>query len=351
MYNPGFEEYYHCPDNFNIEGDEEMVPGWSIPSKGTSDYFNRCDKTKRAGVPHNKMGHLEAKEGDGYAGIILYSGGERKEAYREYLQNHLTRSLEAGKIYCVKFYYAVASNSAYSVNRLGLTFSNSKLATKDMVLKMHPDIEISAATQEIRKDYWIEFCGTYKASGDEKYVLIGNFYDDKQTQTYDFREHKDYSRKTRMLDYAYYYVDMVSITEKSRDEICCPQLEVNYFPGPDTLMQNESYVFKNIYFDFDHSSLRKKSYQTLQALVDILDRNLGASIEITGHTDSVGSDAYNNKLSLKRAKTVAEYLEMHCDGSIKITYQGYGEEVPIATNANAEGRAQNRRVEFKILYP
>ena len=72
-------------------------------------------------------------------------------------------------------------------------------------------------------------------------------------------------------------------------------------------------------------------------------------IEIGGHTDALGSDEYNRSLSDDRANAVRTYLLEHGIAEERVTAVGYGESVPVDTNETEEGRAQNRRVEFKIL--
>ena len=109
-----------------------------------------------------------------------------------------------------------------------------------------------------------------------------------------------------------------------------------------------TFILKNIFFDFDKSTLVKESFVELDNLVSYLKTNKNLRIEIGGHTDNQGSDAYNETLSLERAKTVYDYLVSKGIDKRRLTYKGYGESVPIADNATEEGRAANRRTEFKI---
>jgi OOP family OmpA-OmpF porin len=88
--------------------------------------------------------------------------------------------------------------------------------------------------------------------------------------------------------------------------------------------------------------------QILDEAVDTLKRNPEIKVEVDGHTDSKGTDAYNQKLSERRAKGVYDYLIAHGVSDSQITgSKGFGESQPIATNDTAEGRQQNRRVELK----
>ena len=72
-------------------------------------------------------------------------------------------------------------------------------------------------------------------------------------------------------------------------------------------------------------------------------------IDVYGHTDSTGSDAYNQTLSESRARTVADYLSMRGVSAARVRSQGFGETMPVADNATDAGRAKNRRVEIKIV--
>ena len=107
-------------------------------------------------------------------------------------------------------------------------------------------------------------------------------------------------------------------------------------------------VLKNIFFDFDKATLRPESTTELDRLINLLTTYANLKIEISGYTDNKGSQAYNQKLSESRSKSVVDYLIAHGIASARLTYKGYGMENPIATNETDEGRQLNRRTEFKI---
>ena len=108
-------------------------------------------------------------------------------------------------------------------------------------------------------------------------------------------------------------------------------------------------ILKNIFFDFDKATLRKESAAELDRLVKMLRDVPTMKIEISGHTDNVGSNDYNQKLSQDRAKAVVDYLIVQGIEEDRLTYAGYGETQPIADNNTEEGRQENRRTEFKVL--
>ncbi len=108
-------------------------------------------------------------------------------------------------------------------------------------------------------------------------------------------------------------------------------------------------VIENILFTTGQSTLRAESYPELNKLVRLLKENETVRIEVSGHTDNVGSAALNRKLSRERAFTVKNYLESQGIEPSRIEYEGYGFDRPIESNNTAEGRAANRRVEIEVL--
>jgi outer membrane protein OmpA-like peptidoglycan-associated protein len=103
-----------------------------------------------------------------------------------------------------------------------------------------------------------------------------------------------------------------------------------------------------VLFGFDQSNLTSEARGNLDKLVKVLDSYPDTDIEIQGHTDSKGSQAYNEKLSLERALTVSNYLISKNVEANRLTIVGYGETMPKYENETEEGRAENRRVEFLI---
>ena len=105
----------------------------------------------------------------------------------------------------------------------------------------------------------------------------------------------------------------------------------------------------NIFFDFDKTTLRPESITELNKVADFLKSNPTVKVEISGHTDSKGSNSYNINLSDGRAASVRTYLLENWVEPARVDSKGYGEEIPVATNDTDEGRQKNRRVEFTIL--
>ncbi|MGC9375449.1 MAG: OmpA family protein [Bacteroidales bacterium] len=111
----------------------------------------------------------------------------------------------------------------------------------------------------------------------------------------------------------------------------------------------EKIILRNIFYATDSYELVDKSVAELDKLTKFLEDNPDLEIEISGHTDNVGTNAYNLTLSEKRAQSVVEFLVEQGISIERLTYRGYGEEQPVDTNETDEGRANNRRTEIKIL--
>jgi outer membrane protein OmpA-like peptidoglycan-associated protein len=109
-------------------------------------------------------------------------------------------------------------------------------------------------------------------------------------------------------------------------------------------------ILHNIYFDFNKATFKQESYAELGKLETMMKQNANMKVEIAGHTDSFGPDAYNKKLSQARASAVRTFLTSKGIDARRVTSAGYGDTRPLASNDDEKGgREINRRVEFKII--
>ena len=104
-----------------------------------------------------------------------------------------------------------------------------------------------------------------------------------------------------------------------------------------------------ITFAYNQSNVRPEFRGTLQQIAESLQAYPSSAIDVLGHTDSTGSDSYNQGLSEQRARAVADQLRAYGVNPVRIETRGYGEAQPIASNATPEGQAANRRVEIRIV--
>jgi len=105
-------------------------------------------------------------------------------------------------------------------------------------------------------------------------------------------------------------------------------------------------VLRGVNFDFDRATIRPDASVILDEAASILNENSDVQVEVGGHTDAVGTDEYNQGLSERRARAVADYLIEKGVSASRLGTAGYGESRPVADNGTADGRAQNRRVEL-----
>jgi OmpA-OmpF porin, OOP family len=152
-----------------------------------------------------------------------------------------------------------------------------------------------------------------------------------------------------------YHVSVKSITDTANYTIIeVPTLEADeYFTDPFWVnIQFEParrYRLDNVHFDTDKASLRPDSFTQLKELLEYLQRHDDVKIEIAGHTDNVGTDAHNLKLSQDRANTIRTYLISKGIKAIRLVAKGYGASEPVADNNTDNGRQLNRRTEVRFL--
>jgi OOP family OmpA-OmpF porin len=378
--NSSFENYFYCPKNFtpNKSAFAKRVANWYSPTKGTPDYFNKCSRYK-ADVPNNFAGISEAKSGDGYAGLILIYNPyiSSKVVYlREYIATELKQELLKDSLYCLRFYISLGDYSKYATDEIGVYFSDEKIRKHtNLNLPFTPQIVFNgnvvdscnesifwnerstdSKTEQCKvfanDKEWDMLCSTYRAIGGEKYLAIGNFEKPFEPKWIERKLKNVYSSK--IFSGAYYYIDDVSLIPVTSEAIC------NYYEARKekeksieetsfiNVEEGQIIVLKNIFFEFDKSELLPESYPALDILYRALQKNPLMEIEISGHTDNIGTQRYNIELSLKRAESVANYLINKGISPIRLIFKGYGNMYPISDNTTEEGRALNRRVEITI---
>lgn len=123
-------------------------------------------------------------------------------------------------------------------------------------------------------------------------------------------------------------------------------------PAPAPVVEEAPQVVRvelDVKFDFDKAAVKQESYGDIKNLADFMNQYPQTSTTVEGHTDSVGTDAYNQKLSERRANAVRDVLvNQYGVGADRVNSVGYGESRPVADNATEEGRAINRRVEAEV---
>jgi OmpA-OmpF porin, OOP family len=123
----------------------------------------------------------------------------------------------------------------------------------------------------------------------------------------------------------------------------CPEISAE-------VTKTVAYAAKNVYFATGSTKLLSQSNKALNDLVKVLQENPALKLKIDGHTDNVGSDELNMKLSDGRAASVKKYLVSKGVDESRLESEGFGETMPVEDNKTAAGRTKNRRVEMKVFY-
>lgn len=223
--NPSFEEHISCP---NMSSQLYKATPWVNPTGASPDYFNSCATTSGWDVPSNAAGNQEAIEGNAYVGIFGFSLFNSN--LREYIQIALSDSLIKGIPYKISFFVSLGDDERYSVNTLGAYLSKEQISRNDYLrFEYIPQIINNSNNPLTNKEMWMLVTDTFISNdGGEKYITIGNFNDDADSDTlYHF------SGDTSAI-YAYYFIDNVSVisldTTTAIPETEKPKLKI--FPNP-----------------------------------------------------------------------------------------------------------------------
>ena len=152
--------------------------------------------------------------------------------------------------------------------------------------------------------------------------------------------------------YRIFITDFIdSVTENI---LTIPDLEAGeIFEGPFIVNLEfdpaSNFILENVEFDFGKATLHPQSLATLNHLIEYLKRKSRVHIEIAGFTDSIGTHAENQKLSLERAGSIFKFLNQNGISEERMTIKGYGDSQPITENNSEEGRQKNRRIQITII--
>lgn len=226
--NGSFEEYTACPDGL-LQIDHAI--GW-MSFQQSPDYYNECSSSYYADVPDNWLGHQNAATGNAYTGIItMFAVGGVFTNAREFLASELTQTLEIGVTYQVSLKASWGMNDSFAINlvtnHLGIRFT-SVLYSEAQPLEADNYSQIDNPFIITDTSNWVTVAGTFVADSDYKYIVIGNFYQDDQTDTLQLGP-EPYGGGM-----AYYFIDDVSVTKQVEDQVyqVSKSLQPILFPNP-----------------------------------------------------------------------------------------------------------------------
>ena len=360
--NPSFETTTRefCRWNQNGRDYMEAIAYWDSPTETTPDMLSMRAKTTCWSYPKkHSNGKQTPRNGDNMMGIKTYGKGGTDTFWHEYLTVQLDSTLRPGVRYYAEFYASRAVSSNLASNNLGMALSDTAITTRDrMPIFMTP---VGNSDEIVKSNWnaWQKIYAVFEVDKAMNHLLIGNFYHDKITQTTAFPEGQGG---------AYYYIDDVKVRRALPEEALTPRPRISTPPPAKIVIRpaqtvstkvlkldsiayrvGNTITLENIFFEFDKATLLPESKTELDKLSDILVDYPHMRIEISGHTDNVGSDAYNQNLSEERAKSVVAYLLEKDVETARLTYRGYGSSKPLVANETDQGRAVNRRVAFTVV--
>lgn len=312
---------------------------WKAASDATPDlriipkeYLRECKKIyKDCNV---------AKTGSHVAGIMTFLKNSNTDYFREYIQVKLKKAVKPGiKTYC-ELWIQKDRQAKLISNNIGFYFSQKKFyeETEDPIEKA-PQVNHTGIINQENLE-WVKIEGTFIPDKPLIYLTIGNFYNNENTNVKSF---KKYRGASWIPPYAHYLIDDVRVWQEGDVPAEKPVFEIS------KIEKKQPVILKNIFFDFDQSTLKPISFEELNHLFHFLQKNKNVKIAIHGHSDDRGNETYNLKLSASRAHTVMDFLIQKGIEQERLQSKGFGESQPVVASDSEEAREKNRRVEFLIL--
>ena len=225
--NPQFELMDSCPNEL---GRLDYLKQWFNTTYNTPDAFNACSNFSGAfyscGVPLNYLGHQSPRSGNGYVGIGSVVGNGR-----DYISVRLKQDLIADSIYCVTAWVSRAPIGGLAIGCIGFYFSPLKITVPDEyaeVVEVSPQVLNPTSNYLVDTIEWMQITGSFTAQGGERYLTIGNFFDDTVTQYLLVHTAAPYNFLT------YYYIDDVSVTARNPNAVnaLVAKQTIQVYPNP-----------------------------------------------------------------------------------------------------------------------
>jgi outer membrane protein OmpA-like peptidoglycan-associated protein len=354
------------------------------PTDVPADLFS-MESSGDVKIPNNVMGVEEPMKEDGgnnYAGICFYKPGkaakERSYITIPIMKGKEQQTLKKGLTYCVEFSVSLAESSKFAVNNIAAHLSKEAPASGGVGFIGKTEKVMKGQGNKVYTGFfgWEKVCNIYTAKGDEKFITIGNFDGNEQTQFQQVKKPKD--SEVDQLQQAYYYVDnvIIRLVDKPQD---CPCYDAN----PQKVEQNYStLIFTNnpeitdkmsladrigmhdVYFRFGKASFTDNAKEMMNYVVEQMKTNPNIRIEVQGNRDATeGKAAETNPeyedMDRKRAAAVVKYLVAQGIDAGRLVEAYNGADIPNPKIAKDENDnfiddqevqdAKNRRVYFKVL--
>ena len=271
-------------------------------------------------------GHTQTNLSGSWQGVIIRAGKSIEYGTLLYVDFKVQGTILAGtsreEIY---------ETDNFAVKRLGGTNTNNQISFRQIVVEK---------SQKASRTKWCRLSGSLQYDSITGY-LEGNY------ESTDCR---------RVIGKIILYRSSFTLSKEKQNEVShiwFKHFVADYMEGLNApeirKIERDNFVFEPIYFNFDQSLIRKEHHEFLNRLIKVVKGHSDLRVRVTGHTDSDGTNGYNNELSKRRAQAIVLYFKDHGLGENRLIFQYKGENNPIDTNKTSEGRQRNRRVDFDFI--
>lgn len=350
----------------------DIADGWSSPNVGTPELIG-SNSQRYVHDPYGSNWKFRPKSGTHVAGMSVFgsNGSLPMEHNRAYIQGSLSKPLETGKKYYFSFWVHYHCEGA---NNIGITFLPEKLSLSSSgQIDLMPAAWQHDVTPYSTTKTWTQVVDSFIAYQRYHYFIIGNFFSDQETDV-----------QNSPSGHHFAYIDDVVVVA-AENSIMPPELasrggEVERptdwggnirqleeikrasmtgiserpptpeFISPNTIEGIEELFSSVIYFDLDRYQLDSGDKLILDKLVVSMSSNPDIRIMALGFTSAEGGNSYNLRLSDLRARAVRSYLLEKGISTERVIIRALGEDAPAVSGDSESRRAQNRRVEFRILW-
>lgn len=261
-----------------------------------------------------------------------------------------------------------------SVPSIGLLLSEKLICTNhDVLLDIQPSVDLTnfIDSKDFSRSKKIVINYTYKARGDEKFIIVGNFQKDNEQAVSNQKKIKPYQNyyvfidDLTLIDETISETDEISLNRKYLKDYKlrhsgCSYIPFDYEKHKDTInyisnqdstpLKNEVIIFNDILFETNSFFISESDRINIMNKLSNINKENVKSIIVEGHTDNIGNEDENLKLSQKRADAFTEILLVLDFKPDIISSYGYGEAKPKFDNSTEEGRKGNRRIELYFKY-
>ena len=291
---------------------------WKNVTNAKADLFVKENKQPIVLTSGNSYGKEEPKEGDNYAGLVVYS--PKDKIARNYITSPLTQPMLKGKKYCVSMYISLAEGSKYATNNLGINFHKKQPKQEEAKTIVEKTAILHNQAKMVNATYgWEKVCGTYISEGGEEFITIGNFTATDKSKIEKTLKIKDY--KGVISEFAYYYVDNISVVMVEQKSACdCGNQESNkdtYYHKiimlEEKMTPTQRIEAHTAFFPFGKYELQETNRSTIDAVIREMKANPAFIVELFGHLDINEAELATKKplfadLANRRIREVMKYM-------------------------------------------